>query len=90
MIAQTGPERARERAKASPCQYFFLSLVDRYLFGLLRWTLGPESHGARRPIGARNSGKLIITRTPSRCLVYLDPTILDTFFVRAYSGRSAV
>ena len=46
-------EAAPAQATASACQYFFLSIMDRYLFGLLRWTLGPESRGVRRQTAAQ-------------------------------------
>lgn len=36
----------RQRAEVSACQCLYL-LMDRYLFDLLRWTLGPESRGGR-------------------------------------------
>ena len=46
-------EAAPAQATALACRCFFLSIMDRYLFGLLRWTLGPESRGARRRSAAQ-------------------------------------
>ena len=50
---------------ASACLYLYL-LMDRYFFDLLRWTWDLIAWSAPPGAGARNSGKLIITRNATK------------------------